>query len=293
MCRLEMCITIDAARRRAAPDSRQRLAGQQVHRDRVGGKRVEHDQVVALRRCRKRQPRVAEHDRRSRGAQRERKRNSCGSRARRTTSGSISKKVQVSPSRWWQARLPVPSPTTATLREPALRRARGRDALRDRPAEIVVGQRLGPAGGRRAVRSRTRSAPWKRGAVIQQAMRPSAVSTTWCTPKKLRVVSITAASPGCQSAVTTKASTASAEKRAARCAATASGRRARRARPGTAARPLPAAAMSNMSGASDRERREREHRTGVAQECGASRLRTRPAARAAPRRSGSDIRRCG
>jgi hypothetical protein len=44
--------------------------------------------------------------------------NRLGSRAIRTTSASISKKVQSSPPRLWQARLPVPSPTAATRANP-------------------------------------------------------------------------------------------------------------------------------------------------------------------------------
>ena len=57
-----------AMRREARQVAAQRFAREQVHRNGVGGKRVEHDQVELPRRSRKRQARVAEHDPGLRGA---------------------------------------------------------------------------------------------------------------------------------------------------------------------------------------------------------------------------------
>ena len=210
-----MCDEQHAVRRKPRQIAAQRFAGQQMDRNRVGGKCVEHDEVEVLRS----RPQASAAHRRARSVHparsSTRKRNMAGSRASRTTSGSISKKVQVSPACRWQARLPAPSPTTATL--PSLPDAAARaalDRLRDRPAEIVIGQRLGPPGHRRPVQPREcvrRHGGWCR-ATAADACR-SMVSTTRCTPKKLRVVS-TRRSPGCHSAVMTKAHTASAAKRA-------------------------------------------------------------------------------
>ncbi len=202
-----------AARRQPRQIAAQRLAREQVHRDRVGGERIEHDQVELLRRRGKRQPRIAEHDRR-RGAQ-------LGQEAEHARIAREPHHFRIDLEEGPAlAVVPMageaagPEPDDRDVLQAALRGARRRDAFRDRPAEIVIGERLGPAGDRRAVGLAHALRAVDRGAVIagcdacRSRSRPPDARRRSCASSR------STARPGCQTPVTMKATTASAAKRA-------------------------------------------------------------------------------
>ena len=166
-----------------------------------------------------------------------------GSRASRTTSGSISKNVQVSPSLPMAGQAAGAEPDHRDIVRACPARARAAAiAFGDRPAEIVIGQRLGPAADRRAVGLAHALGAMDGGAVIPAAGAcRSTVSTTRCTPKKLRVgldqLQTRLPQAGDDEGQRPRAPRSAPD----RAAAAASGRPARPARSAAAARPAAAA----------------------------------------------------
>ena len=147
----------------------ERLAREQMHRDRIGGEGVEHDQVVALRRRRQREPPVAGHDFRVRRAGREE------AEALRIARDADHFRIDLE-ERPVLAVAPVAGeapgaePDGRDLAEAAARGARRLDRLRDRTAEIEIGERYRSSGDRAGGVTHALGAV-QRGAVEQQAMR--------------------------------------------------------------------------------------------------------------------------
>ena len=210
----------------------------------------------------------------------------------RTTCGSSSKNVHASPSCRWQARLPVPSPTAATRVKPPLRGAGRCDRVSDRPAEIVIRERLRAAGYRRSIRFAYAFGAMQGRPVQQEPMRAARrSSTTRCTPKKLRTCSIR---------VNAGSQASNDERRAPR---------GRRSRPVCRRTSTIDASQENQPdfdrqrgfgverecGATlkvSSQRRQQPDRGRSAAETDAARQRTRRALPAAPPGSGWDTRRC-
>ena len=208
----------------------------------------------------------------------------------RTTSGSISKNVQVSPSRRWQARLPVPSPTAAT-RASLPRAARTASMLsRDRPAEIVIGQRLRRRSCRRVVVAHPLGAV-HRGAVIEQA-----VAAVGGLDHLMHAEEAARGLDAVEAGLPERGQRRRRERRARRSApaagvAAASRRPARPARSGTAVRPRPAGGCRTQLAPRLQTRRPAAPARRRVRNAAHCRRRDMPGSASRPRRSGSDTRR--
>ena len=175
-------------RRKPRQVTAQCLAREQMHRDRVGRKGVEHDQVELLLRCGERQARVTERDRRLRragGEETERgriAREPCDLRVDLEEGPALAVVPMTGEG-------PCPEADDRDVVQTALRAARRHDALRDRPAEIVVvsgsGRPVTCSIGLRTLRA------VERGAVMQQAVRAAFACTTGARRKSC-VVSVRA-----------------------------------------------------------------------------------------------------
>ena len=148
-----------ALRRQMSQIAGEGLACEQMHRNGVRRKCIEHDQIVTLRLCRECQPSVALHDLRRWRTGREEAKNFW---------------ITGDPHDFWidleerpllafaavASEAAGAEPYEGYLTERAAHAARSLDCIRYWSPEVVVGEWLGPSGNRITGFARTRIAPW-------------------------------------------------------------------------------------------------------------------------------------